>query len=37
MVAAYGDGKVFSIATSGGSPTTLCSFNVSNGGFPMPA
>ena len=25
------DGTVFSIATSGGSPTTLCSFNGSNG------
>ncbi len=28
---AYGGGTVFSIATSGGSPTTLCSFNA---GFP---
>ena len=28
---ANGDGTVFSIATSGGNPTTLCSFNGSNG------
>ena len=30
----YGDGTVFAIATSGGSPTTLCSFNGSNGTIP---
>ncbi len=29
-----GDGAVFSIATSGGNPTTLCSFNGSNGEWP---
>ena len=32
---ANSDGTVFSIATSGGSPTTLCSFNGSNGKWPQ--
>ncbi len=32
---ANGYGTVFSIATSGGSPTTLCAFSGFNGGFPQ--
>ena len=32
---AYGDGEVFSLPVSGGSPTTLASFNGSNGENPL--
>ena len=31
---AYGDGSVFSLPVSGGSPTVLASFNGSNGAMP---
>ena len=31
---AYGDGTVFSLPVSGGTPTVLASFNGSNGGYP---
>ena len=31
----YGLGTVFSVATTGGSPTTLCSFSGSNGASPL--
>ena len=31
---AYGDGTVFSIATSGGNPKILCSFSGNNGKYP---
>ena len=34
---ANGDGTVFSLPISGGSPTVLASFNGSNGKFPRPA
>lgn len=33
----YGYGSVFSVATSGGDPTTLCSFNGGNGSSPVAA